>query len=906
MKKAFDVRADYERMRRQLIGLGEGSFRKSHYPQLQQRLAELERFRSLLDHSNDAIFLLEAASGKIVDFNLTACRLCACERELLSSSKLVDFAHLSGVGSRQTAPGRELVTTTLATRDGGEIPVEITLSEVTFDGVAYQVAVVRDIARRVQARQELESHQVLLNSVLNNSDNAFLALDEKRRVIYYNEHYLRLYPFGREFMDASPSIEQLIRQACRIGIYPCEQVEELIARRIQQMESSSPVNRVETPRLDGVDIEAIVTKLPGGGFLVTFRDVTERRLSEAAVRESEERFRSVFEISAAGILILSPEGRIVQANPAFCRFVGYSRQDLLDHPLTELSSFDDRSSFERDYQAVVRGRSPVATLEKRFVCKDGSIVWGHTTVACVVDTVPRPLYCIAVIQDVTDRKKAEEALRESEERFRSIFENAAAGMGVIAVDGRFLQVNQALCRFLGYSREELLGRGMLDVTSAEDRELILRLFEEVRGGRQQVFNFERRFLRKDGSIVWGQTTSAWLLDESFVPSYAVVLVQDITDRKQAVLGLQKALRETEAARKEIDAILRSVADPLVVTDDAGRITMMNRAAEEAFGARLSEAITRPLDNFIRDRFAESGSSVSLVKGGGKGPRLLELPGADPRHPRFFQARRSLFHDPAGRQAGLIVLFRDITREREIDRMKTDFISTAAHELRTPLTSILGFSQVLLDPEGLRSEEQREFLQYIHDRGLALAGIVSELLDIARIESGQGLVLQRFPCTPAEILNLMDPLMKTAGQGHLFEVALENQGVRLLVDKAKTGQVLENLLSNAIKYSSKGGRISISGQPTGGVYRFVVSDQGMGMSPDQVARVFDKFYRADASNTAIGGVGLGMSIVRYIVEAHGGKIWVESELGRGTAVFFTLPLASPELQSENQASRSGEE
>jgi signal transduction histidine kinase len=238
--------------------------------------------------------------------------------------------------------------------------------------------------------------------------------------------------------------------------------------------------------------------------------------------------------------------------------------------------------------------------------------------------------------------------------------------------------------------------------------------------------------------------------------------------------------------------------------------------------------------------------------------------------------------------------------RESDRMKTEFISTAAHELRTPLTTILGFTQVLLSPEGLSDPERMEFLACIHQQARELSGRVAELLDIARIEAGQGLALKRVPGTADELVNQLSPLLRSGPDHSRFELAIAAPAAPLVVDKAKMAEVFENLLSNAIKYSPPGSPIRITGEVAGECYHFSVADQGIGMTPEQIARVFDKFYRANAADTAVAGLGLGMSIVWNIVEAHDGSIWIESEPGRGTTVHLLLPLDCCETSGQGIA------
>ncbi|MBT6501762.1 MAG: histidine kinase, partial [Deltaproteobacteria bacterium] len=180
------------------------------------------------------------------------------------------------------------------------------------------------------------------------------------------------------------------------------------------------------------------------------------------------------------------------------------------------------------------------------------------------------------------------------------------------------------------------------------------------------------------------------------------------------------------------------------------------------------------------------------------------------------------------------------------------------------------------------------LTYINQQSVGLAAIINDLLDISRIESGRGFALNKQPCNVGGAIQEIIPYFREHYTNHQFEVALPEKPVQLNVDKEKMGQVLKNLLSNAAKYSPEGGLIRVGGEIFEDHYRISVQDQGMGMTPEQVDKVFEKFYRVDASNTAIEGTGLGTTVVKHIVEAHGGKVWVESEPGKGTRVTFTIP------------------
>ncbi|PLY04478.1 MAG: histidine kinase, partial [Desulfuromonas sp.] len=242
------------------------------------------------------------------------------------------------------------------------------------------------------------------------------------------------------------------------------------------------------------------------------------------------------------------------------------------------------------------------------------------------------------------------------------------------------------------------------------------------------------------------------------------------------------------------------------------------------------------------------------------------------------------------RGGVVTFLHEVTREREIEKLKSEFVSTAAHELRTPLSTILGFSELILNERDLPAEDLREYVGIIHQKAEGLALIVSDLLDISRIEAGDSLPLEPEQCDLKELCE--DALLgfKVYGDKYTFELSLPETEISVKADRFAIAQVLENILSNAVKYSPEGSVITLEVDAQKEEAQICVADQGMGMFPEQVERVYDKFYRADASNTAIPGTGLGMTIVKHIVDAHGGKVWIDSAPQQGTRVYFTLPLS----------------
>ena len=358
-------------------------------------------------------------------------------------------------------------------------------------------------------------------------------------------------------------------------------------------------------------------------------------------------------------------------------------------------------------------------------------------------------------------------------------------------------------------------------------------------------------------------------------------------QKKAKKALRRALAEAEEERDRIDAILRSLADPLLLVDPRGRILQVNAVAKGLFSAAVAG---RALPEVIDDPRFRDLMEKTLKGDGEEGAVDLELYHPEYAAPRIFQTRLFPVAGQGGERAGAVAVLQDVTRLREMDRMKSDFISTAAHELRTPITVILGFCELLASGRGFSEEERQVFLQTIIGRAEWLSGLVNELLDLSRLEQGGGIPLQTEECAVDELLLPLVEQYRALYPRHAFPLFLPTPAPRLNVDAGKISQVLDNLLSNAVKYSPEGGPVEVHLETEAENCRLTVIDHGIGMSPQQSARMFETFYRADFSNTAVGGLGLGMAIVRGIVEAHGGHLRVESAPGRGTTVMVSLPLA----------------
>jgi len=355
-------------------------------------------------------------------------------------------------------------------------------------------------------------------------------------------------------------------------------------------------------------------------------------------------------------------------------------------------------------------------------------------------------------------------------------------------------------------------------------------------------------------------------------------------RREGVLREQNQALAANSHR--FAAVLDASHDGIAMLDQDGCFVLVNRRFGELLGSRSETLVSQKasLQPLLRGHLEDTeGVAERIIEKDGDGPECRSL--------QFYTAP---VQGEDGRESiGRIVALRDITRERELDKLKTDFISVVSHELRTPLTSIKGYTDLLLSgATGEISELQGEFLSIIQSSTTRLSNLINDILDISRIESGT-IEIKHEPIDYRRIVADTLRLMKAAADEKQIsmDASLPETIPPVRGDIDKVAQVLGNLVSNAIKYTPEGGWVKVSLEITGEASVLTsVTDSGIGIAPEDQKRLFQKFFRADNTSTReAGGTGLGLVIAKTIVELLGGAIWVESEPGRGTRFYFTLPL-----------------
>ncbi|MGQ9454845.1 MAG: ATP-binding protein [Armatimonadota bacterium] len=383
----------------------------------------------------------------------------------------------------------------------------------------------------------------------------------------------------------------------------------------------------------------------------------------------------------------------------------------------------------------------------------------------------------------------------------------------------------------------------------------------------------------------------------------VRILTQFARQQAAVIAAAQMYRAFVKEKQELEHVIESVYAGIIMVHNNGRLMQINPSARNMLGLDPSEKLVGDYRDIIKNEAVRSILSRSLEEGVEVQEEIsLPDPNAeDKESERIYQVQTAMVRGEDQTPIGVVAIFNDITEIRSVERMKTAFVSTVSHELRTPLTSIKGFISTLLqDTEGFYDKETvREFYTIIDQECDRLTRLISDLLNVSRIEAGRALELNPQPVNLPDLIEKVVAAQKSYTNKHEFKIELDPTLPVIVADPDKVDQILTNLTNNAVKYSPEGGTITVTGKPVDGMVQISVIDQGMGIPKEHLNKVFDRFHRVDNRDTRkVGGTGIGLYLVKHLVEAHGGRIWVESELGKGSTFTFELPKCPPQFLEEN--------
>lgn len=606
----------------------------------------------------------------------------------------------------------------------------------------------------------------------------------------------------------------------------------------------------------------------------------DQKRAEEALKQSEERFRTISSAANDAIIMQDYDGKVVFWNKAAEKIFLYSKNEIIGKDLHNMIIPHESSDhylrglkyhWQKGIEAAIGER-----IELQAKTKSNDLIDIELSISAV--KLDEELNTIAIIRDITERKKAQQALVESEERYRTLQANVPVGLYRSTRDGKFLSANPAMVNILGYqSSEELLSVDSDTIyTSAKSKKAFIQTIDK----NKSINGYELQLLKKDGTTFWASITGKPFINRNNNKVYFDGVVEDITIQKEA----KEQLRQS---KERLDIILHDIGNGVVVLDQNLQIMKLNQKSTEILGLEKDNYQNRKFNDILENCLDGGKNIIEALKE--QSFANLEIRIINPVM-RTLYATATPFTDIDGKSAGKIIILADVTKEKEIERMKTDFVSSVSHELRTPLTSIMGFSKTILLGNGIDDETRNEFIEIIYKESKRLSNLIEDVLSISKIESGKA----NYKLKKSHIA----PIIKEVYT--IYKIQADNKNVSvvcnidddlplILADNDAIHQIAVNLIGNAIKFTPAKGQINIELKRYSNYLILKIKDNGLGIPKKDQDKIFKKFYRVYRPGKEIQGTGLGLSIVKQIVDSHNATIDLISEEGAGTEFVIKFPL-----------------
>jgi PAS domain S-box-containing protein len=613
--------------------------------------------------------------------------------------------------------------------------------------------------------------------------------------------------------------------------------------------------------------------------------------------EADARLAAFLENSDDAIISKDLNGIITSWNRGAERIFGFTAKEAVGNPITMLKPPDAADDMPQ-IMDVVRHGGKVEHYETARLRKDGVAIIVSLTVMPVRDRDGRIVGASKIAREITGQKQVQQELRESEERFRATFEQAAVGIAHVDLDGHWLRVNRRLCDIVGYSRDELLSSYFSAITHPDDLAGDWQNVRALLSGALETFTMEKRYIRGDGRVVWANLTVSLVRGDTGDPKYFISVVEDISDRKTAE---QAIIRQAD--------LLEQALEPILAWELGGGITYWNRAAEELYGFTREEALGKCSHDLLKTvqpweasefeaRLSQNGTWRGELTHTTKEGRVITV---ESRHKvvredgrllvlesnRDVTDRKRAEHQLSEINSTLERRVEERTRQlHQANKELEAFAYSVSHDLRSPLRSIDGFGQILLREYAGKviDEAGARYIKKMSSAADRMANLIQDLLDLSRISRAE---LTKQQVNMSEVASLvMDDL-----RSHLPEREVDariQDHLMVQADPRLLRVALDNLLGNAWKFTGKepSPRIEFGAAEKEGETVYFVRDNGAGFAMEHAGNLFGPFQRLHR-DSEFEGTGIGLAIVQRVIHKHGGFISAEAEEGRGATFYFTL-------------------
>lgn len=607
---------------------------------------------------------------------------------------------------------------------------------------------------------------------------------------------------------------------------------------------------------------------------------------------------------------IGAKGKILYANSTYCQMFDFSPKDVQKISLSDI--FPD----QKKQLAFNRALTKDGAIKELEICLKGK---GRMSVWCLISATgvregDNVVAADVTIRDITDRRQISNNLQESKDLFETTFNNTAAAITVTDKNEKIIAWNPFTEKLLGMEKMDLFNKPIKELYPKKEWERMRSFRIRQRGIK---LNIETQVVRKDGSVLEVNVSISVLTDSEGNMAGAIGIIHDITRQKQAEIRLKES-------ENKIRAILDNSPVAITMTDDKERIVLWNKFTEELFGLKKADLHLQPISKLYPEKEWKRIRKMNIRKLGGQHTfetHALTKKGKEiPVHVSV-----NILKDEEGNVTGSVGILKDNTEELKAKEMmlqakltaeqasesKSMFLANMSHEVRTPMNAIMGMLDLTIETE--LNKEQKDNLHIAKDAADNLLGLINDILDLSKVEAGK-ITLEsiefHLPNVARSVVRSLDVLAKDKG----LKVELDlDENVPNLVegDPVRLRQVIINLTNNALKFTSKGKVVirvrAEKSTKTEATFLFSVIDQGIGIPEDRLESVFEIYSQAEASTTRkYGGTGLGLAICRRLTEMMGGKIWVESEVGKGSTFNFTACFKKIDATKSQHLTEAGSE
>jgi PAS domain S-box-containing protein len=743
---------------------------------------------------------------------------------------------------------------------------------------------VRDISRFKEAEEALKISEESYKSLYDNNPSMYFTIDAEGTVLSVNK-------FGCEALGYS--LAELVGGSV-LKVFHEEDMTIAVEKTRQCIDNIGQVyiwelrKKRKNQEILWVKETARALKVKDGKIVVFIvcEDITEQKLTEKALIESETRYKELYEDNPSMYFTITPEFNILSVNRFGCEQLGYDSNEITGQSVLNLFHEEDKEKAQSFLQLCVNNIGQVFNWELRKTGKNRKPLWVKETGRALINNNNSTVIFI-VSEDISEKRRAEEFLQESEKKYRQLVNNSFVGIYTLQND-KIKFCNQKFADYFGYdSAKELIGLNHIILVAPEYRAAISTEIEK------NSSHYEFKGIKKDGAMFDAEVIASRFISEG-KPTIQGTLI-DISERKRNEREIHKLSRAVEQNPAGI-----------MITDLNGRIEYVNPSFEKITELTFEEIKGR---NFrtLRDEYSDYNTFTQIWNTIIRGQEWKgELKTTRKDGLEFWEAVSiSAIKNEKGEITHFILVEEDVTKKKELElelkravdraeesnRLKTSLLSNMSHELRTPLTGILGLSQILL--EEFTNSHFASLIKKIYYSGKRLMITLNSILDLSEIESNTALIKTVVYDICGEIRYLLSQYEIAAEEkGLTFEIEIADRKSAVFADERMCNQIIINLVDNAVKYTFSGGiKIKIESRLLNGskFIQLCVSDTGIGISNENIPIIFEEFRQvSEGYNRSFEGAGLGLTLVKKMLKLIGGEIAVESRLDEGSSFTILLP------------------